>query len=319
MLLIGTGVREAVAGRVAGLRPARRIEGRAAEAYLFLAPALVILLVFVVLPAIWILVLSLYRWDLISSDATPIGLGNYQRMAHDPLWWKSLWQTCYFVAVTVPVGTFLALALALLLNSRIRGRSILRAAVFAPYVTPAVATIVIWEWIFNHDYGLMNSVLAVFQLPKIGWLTDSNAIMPSVIIYSLWATVGFNVVIFLAGLANIPPDLQEAARVDGAGSWQVFRRVTWPLLSPTTYFVLLISSIGSFKVFNVVYVLTESDAGVTGGPDRAALTIGVYLYKQAFEFFRAGYASAISVVLFATILAVTVIQMRVASRRVFYR
>lgn len=319
MLLIGTGVREAVAGRVAGIRPATRIEGRAAEAYLFLAPALVILLVFVVLPAIWILVLSLYRWDLISSDATLIGVGNYQRMAHDPLWWKSLWQTCYFVAVTVPVGTFLALGLALLLNSRIRGRSIFRAAVFAPYVTPAVATIVIWEWIFNHDYGLLNSALAVFQLPKIGWLTDSNAIMASVIIYSLWATVGFNVVIFLAGLANIPPDLQEAARVDGASSWQVFRRVTWPLLSPTTYFVLLISSIGSFKVFNVVYVLTESDAGVTGGPDRAALTIGVYLYKQAFEFFRAGYASAISVALFAIILAVTVIQMRVASRRVFYR
>lgn len=319
MLLIGTGVREAVTGRVAGLRPAARVQGRAAEAYLFLAPALVILLVFVVLPAVWILVLSLYRWDLISSDATLIGLGNYQRMQHDPLWWKSLWQTCYFVAVTVPVGTALALGLAMLLNSRIRGRSIFRAAVFAPYVTPAVATIVIWEWIFNHDYGLLNSVLVIFHLPKIAWLTDSNWIMPSVIIYSLWATVGFNVVIFLAGLANIPPDLHEAARVDGANSWQVFRRVTWPLLSPTTYFVLLISSIGSFKVFNVVYVLTESDAGVTGGPDRAALTIGVYLYKQAFEFFRAGYASAISVALFAIILVVTLVQMRVASRRVFYR
>ncbi|HKC19371.1 MAG TPA: sugar ABC transporter permease, partial [Candidatus Dormibacteraeota bacterium] len=213
----------------------------------------------------------------------------------------------------------IALGLALLLNTRLAGRSIFRAAVFAPYVTPAVATIVIWEWIFNHDYGLLNSVLVVFHLPKIAWLTDSNAIMPSVIVYSLWATVGFNVVIFLAGLANIPPDLQEAARVDGAGPWQVFRRITWPMLSPTTYFVLLISSIASFKVFNVVYVLTESDAGVTGGPDRAALTIGVYLYKQAFEFFRAGYASAISVVLFAIILVVTLIQMRVASRRVFYR
>ncbi|HVH63926.1 MAG TPA: sugar ABC transporter permease [Candidatus Dormibacteraeota bacterium] len=316
---MATRVREAMGARIAGVRPAARIEGRAGEAYLFLAPALAILLVFVVLPAIWIFVLSLYRWDLISSDASFIGAGNYQRMEHDPLWWKSLWQTCYFVAVTVPVGTALALALAMLLNTRIRGRSIFRAAVFAPYVTPAVATIVIWQWIFNHDYGLLNSVLVLFHLPKIAWLIDSNTIMPSVIIYSLWATVGFNVVIFLAGLANIPPDLQEAARVDGASAWQVFRRVTWPLLSPTTYFVLLISSIGSFKVFNVVYVLTESDAGVTGGPDRAALTIGVYLYKQAFEFFRAGYASAISVALFAIILAVTVIQMRVASRRVFYR
>jgi ABC-type sugar transport system permease subunit len=313
------GVREAIAVRAAASSSGRSYRARALEPYLFLAPALAILFVFVILPAAWVLVLSLYRWDLISSDATPIALGNYQRMAADPLWWKSFWQTCYFVAVTVPVGTAIALGLALLLNTRLAGRSIFRAAVFAPYVTPAVATIVIWEWIFNHDYGLLNSVLVVFHLPKIAWLTDSNAIMPSVIVYSLWATVGFNVVIFLAGLANIPPDLQEAARVDGAGPWQVFRRVTWPLLSPTTYFVLLISSIASFKVFNVVYVLTESDAGVTGGPDRAALTIGVYLYKQAFEFFRAGYASAISVVLFAIILAVTLIQMRVASRRVFYR
>lgn len=317
---MGTGVSEvATEQRVARLRAPFHLEGRAAEAYFFLLPALVILLVFVVLPAIWVLVLSLYRWDLISSEATPIGLANYQRMAHDPLWWKSLWQTCYFVAVTVPVGTALALGLALLLNSRLRGRSIFRAAVFAPYVTPAVATIVIWEWIFNHDYGLLNGVLAIFHLPKVAWLTDSSAIMPSVIIYSLWATVGFNMVIFLAGLANIPPDLEEAARVDGAGNWNVFRHVTWPLLSPTTYFVLLISSIGSFKVFNVVYVLTEDNAGVTGGPDRAAMTIGVYLYKQAFEFFRAGYASAISVVLFAIILAVTLIQMQVASKRVFYR
>lgn len=316
---MSTGVRDGLAVRAVRGRAAWSLQGRPAEAYIFLGPALVILFVFVVVPAIWVLVLSLYRWDLISSEATPIGLANYQRMASDPLWWKSLWQTCYFVAVTVPVGTLLALALALLLNSQIRGRSIFRAAVFAPYVTPAVATIVIWEWIFNHDYGLLNSVLAVVHLPKVAWLTDSNAIMPSVIIYSLWATVGFNVVIFLAGLANIPADLQEAARVDGASPWQVFRRVTWPLLSPTTYFVLLISSIASFKVFNVVYVLTESDAGVTGGPDRAALTIGVYLYKQAFEFFRAGYASALSVALFAIILAVTLIQMRVASRRVFYR
>ncbi|MGH7759915.1 MAG: carbohydrate ABC transporter permease [Candidatus Dormibacteraceae bacterium] len=312
-------VRQAVAVGAAASRPLRRLQGRALEGYLFISPALILLLVFVVLPAIWVLVLSLYRWDLISSDATPIGFANYQRMANDSLWWKSLWQTCYFVAVTVPVGTFLALGLALLLNSRIRGRSLFRAAIFAPYVTPAVATIVIWEWIFNHDYGLLNSVLSVFNLPKVAWLTDSSAIMPSVILYSLWATVGFNVVIFLAGLANIPPDLMEAARVDGANGWQVFRRVTWPLLSPTTYFVLLISSIGSFKVFNVVYVLTEGDAGVTGGPDRAAMTIGVYLYKQAFEFFRAGYASAISVALFAIILAVTLIQMRFASRRVFYR
>jgi multiple sugar transport system permease protein len=300
------------------VRPGREA-GTGPEGYLYLAPALLILVVFVVVPAIWVLVLSFYRWDLISSDATFIALGNYLRMWNDPLWWKSLWQTCYFVAVTVPVGMLIALGLAMLLNAPLRGRGLLRSAIFSPYITPSVATIVIWEWIFNKDYGLLNGALAAVHLPAVEWLNSPSWIMPSVIIYSLWAFTGFNVVIFLAGLSNIPRELEDAARVDGAGPWQVFWNVTWPLLSPTTYFVLLISTIGSFKVFNVVFVLTSGNGGVSGGPDRAAMTIGVYLYKQAFEFFRAGYASAISVALFAIILTLTLIQMRVAARRVFYQ
>lgn len=297
----------------------RRGRWEALQGYSFLTPALVILAAFVLIPAFWVLWLSFYRWDLISSTAELLGLGNYRRLIGDPLWWQSLAQTCYFVVVTVPVGMALAMALALLLHARLPGRGLLRAAIFVPFVTPAVATLVIWQLIFNHDYGLLNAALTALHLPRVGWLISPTWIMPAVIIYTLWATTGFNVVIFLAGLANVPPDLQEAARVDGARGWQVFRHVTWPLLTPTTYFVLLISSIGSFKVFNAVYVLTTGSAGVTGGPDRAAMTIGVYLYKQAFEFFRAGYASAISVVLFAIILALTLVQTRVGGQRVFYR
>lgn len=291
----------------------------AATAYAFVAPALLLLLLFVLAPAVWVIGLSFLKWDLIGANPEFVGLGNYTRMLGDPIWWKALWQTCYFVAVSVPAGIALALGLALLLSTRVPLRGFFRAAIFSPFVTPAVATIVIWEWLLNHDYGFFNAVLAYLHLPKVGWLIDPNWAMPSVIIYSLWSTLGFNTVIFMAGLANIPPDLQEAARVDGAGAWSVFRHVTWPLLTPTTYFVLLISSIASFKVFNVVYVFFTGAAGTTGGPDRAAMTIGVYLYKQAFEFFRAGYASAISVALFAIILALTLIQMRIASSRVFYR
>src|SRR5581483_2901675 len=188
----------ATALRRALAAPRRGVDREGAQAYLFLSPGLLILVVFVVVPAVWVLVLSFYRWDLIGAEPAFIGLGNYRRMAIDPLWWKSLLQTCYFVAVSVPVGILLSLGLALLLNARLPGRSILRGAIFSPFVTPAVATIVIWEWIFNHDYGLLNGVLAVFHLPKIAWLTSPSWIMPSVILYSLWASVGFNMVIFLS-------------------------------------------------------------------------------------------------------------------------
>ena len=294
------------------LRAATR---EALEAYAFLTPAMLILLVFIVVPAFYVLWISLLRWDLIAPSGNFIGFGNYSRLLQDRLWWQSLGQTLYFVLGSVPTGMALALGLALLLNSRLPGRGILRGAIFAPFVTPAVATIVIWEWILNTDYGLVNAILAAFHGPKIGWLIDANWIMPAVILYTLWATTGFNMVIFLAGLANIPADLQDAARADGAGEWQVFWNVTWPLLTPTTYFVLLISSISSFKVFNVVFVLTDG----TGGPNRAAQTVGLYLYQQAFTFFHAGYASAISVTLFVIILALTLAQVRIGSRKVFYR
>jgi multiple sugar transport system permease protein len=182
-------------------------------------------------------------------------------------------------------------------------------------VLPVVATTVLWQWIYNADYGLMNGLLQAVHLPKLGWVRDAQWIMPAIIIYSLWHFTGYNTVIFLAGLTNIPAELEEAARVDGANRWQIFRHVTWPLLSPTTYFVLFVAMIGSFKVFTQIYQFTAG----TGGPDRAAETIGFYLYQEAFQHFRAGYASGISVLFFLIIVAVTVTQMRFASRRVFYR
>ncbi len=294
---------------------ARRIGAREWEAYAFLAPALLILLVFLVVPTIWVFGLSLFKWDFI-GDPEFVGLRNFQRLIFtDDLFHQSVYQTLYFVAGTVPTGMALSLFLAVLLNARLPGRGFFRAVLYSPYVLPVVATTVLWQWIFNADYGVMNGLLEAVRLPKVGWVRSADWIMPAIIIYSLWHYTGYNTVIFLAGLANIPPELEEAARVDGANRWQVFRHVTWPLLTPTTYFVLFIAMIGSFKVFTQIYQFTAG----TGGPDRAAETIGFYLYQQAFQNFRAGYASAISVFFFLIIVVVTAAQMRFASRRVFYR
>jgi multiple sugar transport system permease protein len=175
-------------------------------------------------------------------------------------------------------------------------------------------------WIFNADYGLLNAILGGFHLPKPGWLITPEWIMPAIIIYSTWHYTGVSFILFLAGLSNIPPDLGEAAQVDGATAWRSFWSITWPLLTPTTYFVLIVSVIGSFKVFNVVYLFTVSgSAGATGGPDKAASTIGFYLWQQAFQFYHAGYAGAISVVFFVFLVALTLLQMRALSGRVFYR
>ncbi|MDQ6692091.1 MAG: sugar ABC transporter permease, partial [Candidatus Dormibacteraeota bacterium] len=194
--------------------------------------------------------------------------------------------------------------------------------IFTPYVMPIVSTALIFGFIYHPDVGVLNAALHVFGIRPVNWLNSPRAIMPAIILYSVWQHTGYNTVIFLAGLSNLPPELDEAARVDGARAWTRFWQITWPLLSPTTYFVLLISMIGSFKVVQPILIFAGGVSGATaggGGPDKAAETIGYYLYVQAFSFFHAGYAGAISVVLFLIILAITGLQMGVFSRRVFYR
>ena len=297
------------------LFPTRQLGADGWRGYLFLLPALAILGFFLVLPTVWVVVLSFFKWDFI-GDPLFVGLRNYTRLIfQDELFHKSIYQTIYFVVGTVPTGIALSLLIAVLLNAKLPGRGFLRAVLYSPYVMPVIATTVLWQWIFNADYGVMNALLLAVHLPAVGWVRSADWIMPAIIIYSLWHFTGYNTVIFLAGLANIPPELEEAAHVDGAGRWRTFWSITWPLLTPTTYFVLFISMIGSFKVFVQVYQFTAG----TGGPDRAAETIGFYLYQEAFQHFRAGYASAISVIFFLIIVVVTVTQMRLASSKVFYR
>jgi ABC-type sugar transport system permease subunit len=301
------------------IHPARRGRGRGRatlQAYAFLAPALLILGVFLLAPAIWVFGLSLFHWDLIAQNPDFVGLDNYRiLLTHDKTFSKVLIQTLYYVVATVPIGMALGLGIALLLNRGLRGRGLMRSAIFAPYVMPLVATAIIWGWMLNPDFGVINAALKALHLPTLQWLQSARTVMSSIILFGLWQHVGYTTVIFLAGLANIPPDLEEAARVDGARPWAIFWKVTWPLLSPTTYFVLVISMIASFKVLLPVLILV----GNAGGPDNAAQTIGVYLYSQAFVSFHAGYAGAISVVLFVIILAITAVQTRVLARRVFYQ
>jgi len=284
---------------------------------------MVLLIVFVLLPALWIFWLSFQRWDLVSGTSDYIGTANYQRLLlRDDVFHKAFWQTVYFVAGTVPVSMGLGLFLAVALNRAMPLRDLLRTLVFTPYVMPVVSTALIFSFIYHPDVGVLNAALQAVGLPKVHWLDSPQAIMPAIILYSVWQHTGYNTVIFLAGLSNLPPDLEEAARVDGARAWTRFWRITWPLLSPTTYLVLLINLVASFKVVQPVLIFTSGVGGATaggGGPDKAAETIGYYLYVQAFSFFHAGYAAAISVILFLIILLITGIQVGFLSRRVFYR
>jgi multiple sugar transport system permease protein len=303
---------------------ARRRRSDAVSGYLLISPAMALLIVFILIPALWIFWLSFQRWDLVSGSSDYIATANYERLLlRDDVFRKAVWQTLYFVAGTVPTSMALGLLLAVLLNRTMPFRDFLRTLIFTPYVMPVVSTALIFSFIYHPDVGVLNAALHAVGLPKVAWLDSPRAIMPAIIIYSVWQHTGYNTVIFLAGLSNLPPELDEAARVDGAGAWRRFWLVTWPLLSPTTYFVLLINMIASFKVVQPILIFTGGVGSLGsiggGGPDKAAETIGYYLYVQAFAFFHAGYAGAISVVLFLIILAITGLQMGLLSRRVFYR
>jgi multiple sugar transport system permease protein len=302
----------------------RRGAGRdAVSGYLLISPAMIFLLVFVLIPALWIFWLSFQRWDLISGSSAYIGSANYSRLLlRDDVFRRAFWQTGYFVLVTVPASMGLGLLLAVLLDRAMPLRDLLRTIFFAPYVMPIVSTAIIFSFIYHPDVGVLNAAFRAVGLPKIDWLDSPRWVMPAIMLYSVWQYTGYNTVIFLAGLSNLPPEIEEAARVDGARAWTRFWEITWPLLSPTTYFVLLIDLIGSFKVVQPILVFTGGVGGATaggGGPDKAAETIGYYLYVQAFSFFHAGYAAAVSVVLFLIILAITAVQMGFLGRRVFYR
>ncbi|MFC1744981.1 carbohydrate ABC transporter permease [Candidatus Riflebacteria bacterium] len=283
------------------------------DAFLYLAPALLIIFTFHVFPILLAFLISFYKWNLI-TDARYVGLVNYQKIINDPMFWKAIKNTIFYAIGSVPLGILIALSIALLLNNKLKGLGIYRTLYFLPVITSMNAVSMVWQWIYHERYGVLNYFISLVGLGPINWLEDVSFAMPAIIIMSVWKSLGYNVVIFLAGLQNIPTHLYEAAEIDGASPWQRFLHITFPLLSPVTFFVLVMSTISSFQVFAQVYILTPN-----GGPMGSTTVLVYYLYQMAFNRFRFGYAAAIAFVLFLIIFAMTAFQKFVIEKRVHYR
>lgn len=270
-------------------------------ALLLLLPNILGFLAFTLIPVFASFVLSFTAWDLLSPIQW-IGLDNYKELANDETFLKVFWNTIYFAGISVPAGIVISLFLAVALDQNIRFKKFYRAAFFLPVVSSMVAVAVVWQFIYNPEYGLMNYFLNMIGIRGPDWLTSTVWAMPAVIITSIWKNLGFNMLIYLAGLQGISEDYYEAADIDGARWHQKFLFITIPLLSPTTFFVTVMSFIGSFQVFDTVFLMTQ------GGPARSTSVIVHYLYENAFKYFSMGYASAMAYILFFMVLIITLIQ-----------
>lgn len=320
------------AGRRGSTQRRRQRRREIALGYLFLAPAFGLLLVFEFFPIFYGLYISTCDWRLRCVQF--VGLGNYARALADPDAWHALLVTATYSAISVPVQLALGLLLAYLLFQRIRGRDAFRVIFFLPYITSTVASAAVWSYLYSPDKGPINAILRALGLQPVRWLAEPNGVFAvaaaelgigwpawaggpslaliSLIIFTTWVFTGYAVTIYLAGLGNIPKELYEAARVDGAAGWALFRYITLPLLSPTTYFLLIFTVIGTFKAFNHIYVMTQ------GGPGDATTTASILIFKQLYEFNRYGYSAALSFLLFFIILILTIVQNRIVGRRVVY-
>lgn len=289
------------------LRRRLRLRTRQLAGYVFVSPAIVFLLCFAIGPILFAFYVSFHDWNML----TPIGrmpfrgLANYRYLlAEDPLFPQVLRNTFVYTVVAVAVSGLLGLTLALLLNRRVRPHAFWRAVYFLPIVTSSVAVSLIWSYLYNSNYGLFNAVLSLLRLPQHRFLDSPAEALPSVIAVGIWQAVGYYMVLFLAGLQGIPQEYYDAASVDGANTWRSFRHVTLPLLQPTILFVLVVNTISTLQVFDVIYVMTG------GGPVNSTYTGVVYMYDTAFKFLRMGRATAMSFLLFAIILVITLIQLR---------
>jgi multiple sugar transport system permease protein len=266
---------------------------------------------FILGPVVAAFVISFTTWDLLSAPQWT-GLDNYREMLGDRLFWIALKNTVYFTAVSVPVTLIFALGLATLMNRKLRGVAVLRAIYFFPVTASIVAVSLLWAWMYTPDFGIINYLLSLVGLPKVKWLVDPQMAMPSIIIMSIWRGLGFNIVVFLAGLQSIPRDLYEAAQLDGAGGWDQFRQITVPLLTPTIFFATIMGLIASFQVFEQTFIMTQ------GGPGNATMTLVYQIFLNGFTYLRMGYASAMSFILFAILFVITIVQVRIQTRWVHY-
>lgn len=312
----------------------RRFWRETALAYTFLLPALVIIIIFKLAPVFFAFYISLHRWSLVPERF--VGLGNYLYLLQNNEFHRALLVSVYYVLGAVPAEMALGLLLAVLLFRSAWLQGLYRTGYFLPYVTSTLAAAVVWSWMYHPQVGVFNWVLKSLGLPTQRWMQEETGVLrlfgewlgiqvpawaagPSlamfaIIVMTIWHYTGFHMVVFLAGLSNIPRELYEAARIDGASAWQLFRHITWPLLSPTTFFLLIVSTIGAFQAFNQIYQM----APPVGGPRGATTTATIYIFKQFYVGGYVGRGSAAAFILFAIIMALTLINFYVVERRVHY-
>lgn len=272
-------------------------------AWVMLLPNVIGFLMFMLIPMVATFVLSFMEYDMLSVPKF-VGLQNYKDMIEDPITRQVTWNTIVYTILTVPVGMVLSLLLAVALDSINYLKRFFRGAYFLPSITSMVVISIVWQWIYNPEYGLMNFFLSFFGVSPKKWLTSSSTSLISLAIVGIWKRLGYDMVIFLSGLQGISTNYYEAAQLDGANKFQIFWHITIPLLRPTTFFVFVMAIIGSFQVFDQVQLMTQ------GGPGRSSSVLVHYLYQNAFQYFKMGYACALAYLLFAIVLVLTVINMR---------
>ena len=288
----------------------RNFKYGSSAAYVFLAPALISIFVFFFIPVIAAFIISFSDFDIYSlgnfANVRFLWFKNYSDLFSDPLFWTSLKNTFYYVIVAGPLSVGVSLGAAILLNSKlVKFKSIFRLTYFIPVVTNLVAVAIVWRFIYHPRFGLLNYCLGFFGINPVDWLGDPNWAMPAIIIMSVWKNFGYNMIIFIAGLQNIPDYLYEAAMMEGANAWQKFKKITIPMLAPTTVFISIITMIGFFQLFAEPYIMTQ------GGPLNSTLSIVQYMYQEGFTYWHMGYSASIAFVLFFIIFIATIIQLKV--------
>lgn len=278
--------------------------------YLFVLPYIIFFLLFTAYPLIFSFILIFHRWNIVSPMQW-IGLGNFATLLHDPLFWKSLWNTARFLIIHIPLQIAVALILAEILNQRIRFRGFFRAAFFLPVVISGVVVTILWQQLYSTDTGLINLFLSKIGLSRIPWLTSTALAMPSIAIMATWKNVGFYIVLFLAGLQSVPRNLYEVAELDGASKIQQFFKITIPVINPVVVLVVILSTINGFSLFIEPYVMTS------GGPLNSTLSTFLYIYKEAFSFYKMGYAATMGFVLAAVILSVVMVQRKMVETDIY--
>jgi len=281
--------------------------------WLLLTPAAILLIGFTHYPAIATLVDSFFSTGTVVRPSRFVGFDNYAALLDDPIFWQVLGNNAWFALGTIPTAIAIAMVMALWVNEKLPARALVRMAYFTPTVLPMIAVANLWLFFYTPQIGMFDQVGALFGAPSRNWLGDPNLVLPATMVMVVWKEAGFFMIFYLAALQNLPPELQEAAKIEGASRWYFFRRVTFPLLMPTTLFVLVNATINSFKLVDHLFILTK------GGPDNASSLLLYYIYQVAFSFFDTGYAATLTVVLLVLLALLAVVQFLMIEKRVHYR